>query len=249
LTARLEFGIKFNLPGTVQTVGRGELFTFVVLVRHLPFFADIEYITDNKPLYNTYSAGPKAGANSANCDLFEELFSHICTKTLRISMRWMPSHLKDGDQLPDGVSELDVVSNDHADRLAREAADAEEISAAIATPYLHYVTLTTRIQRRLATIMLYLPAREKKQRQPVVRISRPKLDNLLSETGHEIVVTGSRYACARCHNSFRIADPSLKIWLQSQCIPVLLNSTSRPTPLAREDTFHIGNNTTHASHN
>jgi hypothetical protein len=64
-------------------------------------------------------------------------------------MRWMPSHLKDGDELPEGVSELDVASNDHADRLAREAADAEEISAAIATPYLYNVTLITRIQRRV----------------------------------------------------------------------------------------------------
>jgi hypothetical protein len=244
----LEFGMKCNLPGAVQTVGRGELFAFVLLVRHLPFSVDAEYITDNEPLYKTYNAGPRAGANSANCDLFEEVFSLICTKALRISMRWMPSHLKDGDELPEGVSALDVVSNDHADRLAKEAADAEEISSAIATPYLYNVTLTTRIQRRLATIMLYLPHREKKQRQPVVRIPRPKLDNLISESSHEIVVTGNRYACGKCHNSFRIADPSLKIWLQSVCIPVLLSSTSRPTPLAREDTLHIGNNTTHASH-
>jgi hypothetical protein len=43
----LEFGMKCNLPGAVQTVGRGELFVFVLLVRHLPFLVDIEYITDN----------------------------------------------------------------------------------------------------------------------------------------------------------------------------------------------------------
>ena len=96
--------------------------------------------------------------------------------------------------------------------------------------------------------MLYLPAREKKRKLPVDRIPRPKLGDLLSETGHDVVVAGSRYTCSRCRNSFHIADPSLKIWLQSQCIPVLLDSACRPTPLARADTFHIGNNTTHASH-
>ena len=95
-----------------------------------------------------------------------------------------------------------IASNDHADRLAREAADAEELSAAIATPYLYNVTLITRIQHRLAAIMLCFPPREKTQRQPVVRIPRPKLDNLLSETGHEIVVTGTRYAWTNVTTAF-----------------------------------------------
>ena len=163
-------------------------------------------------------------------------------------MRWMPSHLKEGDERPPGVPELDVTSNDHADRLARQAADAEEISPAIAAPYLESVSLVTHIQRRLATIMLYLPPRVKKQRESAVKAPRPNVEDLLRKTDHTISVSGSRYACSKCHNSFRIADPSFKIWLQSKCTHVLLDNGSRPSAIASEDTFHIGNNTTHASH-
>ena len=232
----------------MQTVGRGELFALLVLVKHLPFLADIKYITDNEPLYNTYSAGPKAGANGANCDLYEELIGLIYAKALRISVRWMPSHLREGDERPLGVSELDVIANAHADKLAGQAAAAEEISPAIAMPYLKSVSLVSSMQRRLAIISLYLPPREKKQRESAVRAPRPKVDDLLHKTDHTISVSGNRYACDKCYSSFRIADPSLKIWLQSKCMPVLFDSRGILSPTAREDTFHIGNNITHASH-
>ena len=51
---QLRFGARFNLPGIVQTVPRAELFCLVWLVRRLTPLSDIEYITDNKGLYDTF---------------------------------------------------------------------------------------------------------------------------------------------------------------------------------------------------
>ena len=55
---QLRFGARFNLPGIVQTVPRAELFCLVWLVRRLTPLSDIEYITDNKGLYDTFLGGP-----------------------------------------------------------------------------------------------------------------------------------------------------------------------------------------------
>ncbi len=72
---QLRFGARFNLPGIVQTVPRAELFCLVWLVRRLTPLSDIEYITDNKGLYDTFLGGPRAGCLSMNADLYTLLLN------------------------------------------------------------------------------------------------------------------------------------------------------------------------------
>jgi hypothetical protein len=171
------------------------------------------------------------------------------TKVMKISVRWMPSHLKEGDVRPDGVSELDVLGNDHADKLAGEAAKAVELSNADTCQFINYTRLVGRVQNRLATILLHLPRREhiRKARDPTV--PNPTRHQLLKDTSHTIVSSGNRYTCTKCHSSFHVTDSVFKSWLQTTCIPVALQSVSdRPRPLTDIDVFHIGNKITHASH-
>jgi hypothetical protein len=135
------FGIKFNLPGAVQTVGRGELLALVVLARFLPSDAQVEFVTDNQNVFKTYNKGRLAASNSVNCDLFAELFDLIATKHLLIKVRWMPAHLSTTDELPTGVSSVDVLANDHADRLAKEAAAVIQLSKAVTCQYIYNAKL------------------------------------------------------------------------------------------------------------
>jgi hypothetical protein len=113
----------------------------------------------------TYNKGPKAAANSANCDLYEKLFDLIFSKDLIILVRWMPLHLKQGDELSVGVSLPDVIANGHADRLAKEAAASVQLSHANTSQYMHYSRLVSRLQKRLATILLYIPTRKTVRRE------------------------------------------------------------------------------------
>jgi len=125
----------------------------------------IDYVTDNEGLFKAYKNGPQAGELSVNCDLYHEIFESASRKSLRLSVRWMPSHLKDGEERPSSVSVLDVKGNDHADKLARVAADKHQVPLQVSTDYLFYVSLVAKIQRRLAAIIVSLPDRKREDRE------------------------------------------------------------------------------------
>ena len=69
----LNFRTSFNLPGQVQSVGRGELLALSVLVKHLLFYSEVISVTGSRNLRNTYNKGPRAGSNSSSCDLLEDI--------------------------------------------------------------------------------------------------------------------------------------------------------------------------------
>jgi len=54
-------GAHFNLPGTVQTVTRGELFSLVVLIRFLEPLSTIEFVTDKFNVYRPLMGAQQLG--------------------------------------------------------------------------------------------------------------------------------------------------------------------------------------------
>jgi predicted HD phosphohydrolase len=220
----INFGLHSNLPGLIQTVGRGELYALLLLVRLLVPLSNFEFVTDNQNVWRTFNGGPKSGANSANCDFYEEIFRTIHEKALKPAVRWMPSHLREklakGEitSLPDGITQFDITANDHADDLAGKAAEACRISDIITAPYIRDVQMIKHIQKRLTTIAMYLPLRDQKQEAPkppvCPRITR---EALLTTTSHSIIINGNRYSCTVCKNSFSIIDAGCKHWLSTQC--------------------------------
>jgi hypothetical protein len=100
----INFGLHTNMPGVVQSVGRGELMALLILLRLLLPGVDCEFVTDNENVWKTFSGGPRNGANSANCDMYEEVFRLIYDKAIKIKVRWMPSHLR--EKLPTAKSHV-----------------------------------------------------------------------------------------------------------------------------------------------
>ena len=117
-SGNLLYGLHCNLPGDVQTVARGELFAAVQSIEEAAECAVINYTIDYYGVYDKYNKGPVAQANSANCDLYKRLYDITVQKAIRLTIRWMPSHLKDDDPLPSGVTRIDVLSNRLADKYA-----------------------------------------------------------------------------------------------------------------------------------
>ena len=252
----LVFGSRFNLPGEVQTVARGELFALVVLIDELAPMAIIDFVTDNKGVCDTFNKGPAGCKNSSNCDLYIRLFKHTIQKAIKLSVRWMPSHLKDTDVRPPGVSRLDVLGNRHADTLAGDAATEVMVPLAASTPYLFYVHLVKQIQRRLTSIVLNLPNVKKVDVAKIQKEPKLHIDFLFASCAHKLSFEAARVSCTICKSSFKLTDGSLRHWLSCPCtLPSAASSSegqltpvmNRPVPL-RHSVIHLGNQSSHHTH-
>ncbi len=96
----------------------------------------------------------------------------------------------------------------------------------------------------MATILVNLPNRPTPPK--VIKERRIGLEALLNATSHVIHESVARVSCARCHNSFRTSDPSVRSWLSCKC-KAIGSSSDRPLPLTLED-VHSGNRVTHHTH-
>ena len=94
----LLFGAHFPLPGAVQTVPRGGLFTLVQLMRQALPMSEIVYVIDNKGVFDNFNKGPKHACRCTNADLYHELFLLTIKKAIRLTLKWMPSHLDTDDR-------------------------------------------------------------------------------------------------------------------------------------------------------
>lgn len=53
-------GLSSNLPGTVQSVARGERAALLSLAQNLDHLAQVVFVTDNYNVYNIYYQGQRA---------------------------------------------------------------------------------------------------------------------------------------------------------------------------------------------
>ncbi len=142
------------------------------------------------------------------------------------------------------MSNVDILGNSKADSLAEQAAKAAALPLNIAAPIIYHHRLVSRIQLRLATILVNLPNRPAPIREKPH--PKPSLDRLIDASSHIIFLDDDRYKCARCSDSFHKSDPVVKHWLGIACQEIG-SSLDRPTPLCFSQR-HVGNLVTHASH-
>ena len=245
------FGVSSNLPGSIQTVGRGEVFALVLLLQNLDHHVQVEFVTDNLNLYNTYCGGKKAAVNAANCDLFNQIYELIEYKQIQLEVRWMPSHTGKLAQSarPVNVSHFDVLANHQADHYAGAAAKAHQIDKDVAIKYLKNVALMIDIQKRNGVILVNLPDRDINKRNKPDPVKRVKFDDLLKDTTHKVSIKNMVVKCKLCLNAFSMQDPACKHWLKTRCQPI---HTVQPQvlhkPIPLTDQIHLGRQITHVSH-
>ena len=246
------FGVSTNLPGKVQTVGRGEVLALLLLMMNLDHDTEVEFVTDNLNVYNTCNSGIKAAINSANCDLYKDIYTLVQSKHVSLSVRWIPSHLgkSEADFRPEGVTFLDVLANDQADKYAGEAAQLHNIPDSITRPIIQNINNCIAIQKRLAFILINLPERQNSRDEKPLPQPRVKLDQLLANTTHCISTDSNRIQCSVCLNSFNINDPNCKHWLKTKCIPQMGTAIAQQQtiPLPLSESIHFGNQVSHSSH-
>ena len=244
---QLRCGAHFPLPGEIQTVARGELYALVCLLKHADQLAEIDFVTDNKGVRDVYNKGPKDAAFSSNCDLFRETFQIIIKKALKVTVRWMPSHLatKPNVVRPDDVTDSDIKGNDLADHYAGLSAEAFQVPLNIAIQCKHYYKLVKRIQKRIIAVISNLPERKKYVTVNTTKELVKTLDDRIKESMHSIQRSNNRIYCTVCKNDFRLGDQSLHPWLKGPCTE--LTYDNRPNRIDNE-LLHVGNQNVHSSH-
>jgi hypothetical protein len=245
----LLFAGYFPLMGEIQTVARGELSAVVELIRLAQHDTVICFVTDNKVVYDNYNAGMEVAALRSDCDLYAELFQMSTMKNIALTLRWMPSHLKDPENTkvrPDDVTDIDIDANDLDNKYATDAAALHKVSLQTATNCLYYYSLTRKIQLRLVAIMQNLPVRLKHKTVRTPAEEKTTLEQKCRDSSHAAVKNGDRVMCTTCLDSFRIRDPAFEPWLAGLCTPS--PNTNRPSHFPTNKVLHVGNRYTHLSH-
>ena len=247
------WGVQLNLPGLVQTVPRAELFALHFLVNEAQPESVIEFVTDNQKNSQTFNKGEPYARNSINADLFKHIFYNIAKNKLKLTVRWIPSHISEKLRknpnyvIPEFVSQLDIKANDWADELAGNAAHSVEVPLNVSAPYLYYFHLTRRIQKRHVAILCSLPNRPK--HIPKVKLPKEDLCTIIAASKHVIFWPKSNpnwITCARCSCTMHSKAVGVKAWINSQCVGIG-KSTDRPIPVF-DKLIHIGNNIIHHTH-
>ena len=68
---------------------------------------------------------------------------------INLTIKWMPSHKKEGEELPQGITETDRQGNKLADVEADKAAKRASLPVNVTSTVIYYKSLVKRIQKRL----------------------------------------------------------------------------------------------------
>jgi hypothetical protein len=220
----------------------------VQLIKQVEQGSIIKYITDNKALHDSFNKGPKHCNRCSNADLYYELFHLTYQGGIILNTRWMPSHLSESDPLPEGVSLVDLKGNKEADRLAGLAAKELQVPSHISTDIIYYYKLTAKIQRRLVTVIINLPARVRKQTVRSKRELVTSIEELVSHSSHDLKSVNGRFTCSRCMSSFKQTDPAFRDWVSCKCCAAVAIESQVPMNLEPSSALHIGNQQVHYTH-
>ena len=202
-----QFGVKYPLPGEIQTVPRAELSAIVTLVEIAEVGANIIYIGDNLPVIKQYNKGEDVCKRSTNADLYAKLFHHIKTRQILLTLFWIPSHLDDPQaktskglpkKRPDWVQDYDIKGNKEADRMAERAAELAQIPELLFLNFKECVDTLRLVQDRLATVILHLPQRKKVKQFHVPKPVPLSKEQAIARSQHCITVEQDTVQCSAC---------------------------------------------------
>ena len=122
------------------------------------------------------------------------LFDEIRIKDFIFTVTWMPSHTEPGDDLSSGVSALDVIGNDFADKQAEVAAKQHVVSSNMSSHVLWFLNLASRIQRRLVHIMCSLDVRKRSdtEKPDMILPKQPDIEASFLFSSHVLFNDGAK---------------------------------------------------------
>ena len=244
-----EFGAWSALCGDIQTIPRGELFCFVLLLRNAMFNQHFHVFSDSKVNIANFNKGSKHCKHVPNGDLWTELFSLLDSKKCSLVLEFVPSHIFEKNKKSvASTSVFAILNNTAADRLAEFAAGRVEVAPGYATPILFRLKLVKTIQLRLFAIVASV-AKHVFTKEQKLRNDNDPIESHVAASKHSVSCIGSRYVCSVCKQSVsNLSNKCCKAWLASYCDPSYSHeSCIRPCKI-KDSTVMLGNQVAHASH-
>ena len=85
----IQWWLYCGLPGTIQTMSRGELYAIVMTIAGLAWYLTVMFVTDCLPLHDGIVGHRCTGANA-------DLWCHLCelvdNKEFTVQVRWIKQH-------------------------------------------------------------------------------------------------------------------------------------------------------------
>ena len=192
------FGAWSALCGDIQTIPRGELFCFVVLLRNALFNQHFHVFSDSKLNIDNYNKGAKHCKHVPNGDLWAEVFSLVSSKKCSLDLEYVPSHIFDKNKKSvASTSVFAILNNTAADRLAEFAARRIEVAPGYATPILFRLKLVKTIQLRLFAIVASL-AKHVYTKEQKLRKDNDPIETHVAASKHSVSCDGGVQIRVQC---------------------------------------------------
>ena len=246
------FGV---LPGKLQSVVRGELFAILLVVINTKGM--IEVVTDSKVNADLYWKGELQCTQSANADLWKELWALLREKGMTLSLVWSKGH---ADELHTftkyKVTARNLFGNLCADRLAERGAESARVALQDAMNVKFHYALVRRVQERAVIILQSALQRN----TTLTKSQKAKRMRRISATGqtlsslHNIVSMSRTLHCSKCLAHSSATMQGRMDFLASPCRPdtsmlrAMALGNARPVSVPQGRIVRVGCNQLHASH-
>ena len=251
----LIWGAYSPLPGHLQTVTRAELFAIVIVVKNAS--GSVTVVTDSKVNADAFAAGADFCDQTANSDLWRQLWALLREKGMQLRVTWSKGHADNVDTfIGYNVSVRNLFGNLCADRLAGLGADAGQVYAQDAANLRWHYALVKKVQARAVVIL----SATMQKASSLIKQPRPsKLPRLTSAahamaSSHRVTAMSRSLHCYRCLRQSLPTAEGRKQFLATMCNPdVNLQNTitlgnSKPIKLPSDRIVTIGNAKLHPEH-
>ena len=250
------FGAFGVLPGNRHTVPRAELYAMLEVVLNLQEHAVATITSDSKINIDLHESGQAHAINSANGDLWSNIYDVINDRSLKVAFRWSKGHATTDIVAKYAITAKDACGNYMADELANRAANFHEVFGDDEFAVKWHTQLVHRIQARAVTILCLLGLRQvpKTPKADTIRAASIPLSGQMIQSEHSFTRMGKTLFCFKCHSTSPVGIRAAKEWLRTPCRPdAILASTYsagtvRPTRIPTGRTIRIGKAEIHPSH-
>ena len=205
------------LPGTAQTINRGELFAFLRFLIGSRGVAKALFITDSAYVVKGVTRISAARGHGSNVDLWRCVTQELQGR--QVACFKIESHMSIAEVLSRRVPAGAFFANLVADTAASRAADECQVSYAEAEGLRWSENLVASVRSRLAATFLHAVEHDQRAPKPPEEgrpLGRRTLAGRITASSHAIVRRGCHLFCTRCRG--KVEARGSRAWLAAPCV-------------------------------
>jgi ribonuclease HI len=255
-----------NLAGPRQTVNRGELRAFLVLLESSRGAARVHFVTDSGYVQRGFWRAVRRGAATrgnrqrlrarSNVDLWTRVDHELAVAGRVVEVSKVASHrARHTAALGGAEALLHFVGNELADVLAGGAAMRSQLSGDAIRTHLELEARAAMVQRRLGAVLVDVAERDRRAPIDVPRERRVRAPwavrrrRAVDASEHAATLGATAARCSACGETCRFSPRAAFLdWLGSPCCGPLLDRPAWPGDVRVRAPITLGQHCSHVSH-